>query len=286
MTDGDPPDGEVDGGRVGPGPGPGPSPGPGLGLGGVEVESADDGGPGADRPAGARRLWWVWALLGLLAVIAGGYASTRSALLDVDEVLVEIDGDRLDPALVEAVSGIRPGSPMSSVSLEAVARRVATLAWVVEVDVERDWPGTIRIWIVEREAFVNAVDLSGRRGLLNRAGTVLDVPASDSTLPTVRVDRIGVPGTRLAGIELLLAAAAAVTPDLGEWIVALVPTGSGVRAELVGGVDAELGLGYDFHDELRSLATVLKWVGLSCIVSIDVSVHANPVVVRDAYRCS
>ena len=127
---------------------------------------------------------------------------------------------------------------------------------------------------------------SGRRGLLDRAGTVLDVPASDSTLPTVRVDRIGVPGTRLAGIELLLAAAAAVTPDLGEWIVALVPTGSGVRAELVGGVDAELGLGYDFHDELRSLATVLAWVELSCIVSIDVSVHANPVVVRDAYRCS
>ncbi|MDG2161681.1 MAG: hypothetical protein P8K65_09870, partial [Acidimicrobiales bacterium] len=111
MTDGDPPDGEVDGGRVGPGPGPSPGPGPG----GVEVESADDGGPGADRPAGARRLWWVWALLGLLAVIAGGYASTRSALLDVDEVLVEIDGDRLDPALVEAASGIRPGSPMSSV---------------------------------------------------------------------------------------------------------------------------------------------------------------------------
>ena len=280
MTDGDPPDGEVDGGRVGPGPGPGPSPGPGPGPGpgDVEVESADDGGPGADRPAGARRLWWVWPLLGLLAVISGGYASTRSALLDVDEVLVEIDGDRLDPALVEAVSGIRPGSPMSSVSLEAVARRVATLAWVVDVEVERDWPGTIRIWIVEREAFVNAVDLSGRRGLLDRAGTVLDVPASDSTLPTVRVDRIGVPGTRLAGIELLLAAAAAVTPDLGEWIVALVPTGSGVRAEL--------GLGYDFHDELRSLATVLAWVELSCIVSIDVSVHANPVVVRDAYRCS
>jgi hypothetical protein len=51
-------------------------------------------------------------------------------------------------------------------------------------------------------------------------------------------------------------------------------------------VDAELGLGDDFHDEFRSLATVLAWVELSCIVSIDVSVHANPVVLRDEYRCS
>jgi hypothetical protein len=51
-------------------------------------------------------------------------------------------------------------------------------------------------------------------------------------------------------------------------------------------VDADLGLGDDFHDEFRSLATVLAWVKLSCIVSIDVSVHANPVVLRDEYRCS
>ena len=253
---------------------------------GVEVESGDEGGPGADQPAGSRRLWWVWALLAVVVVLAGAYASTRSGLLDVDELVVDIDGDRLDPALVEAVSGVRSGSPMSSVSPEAVARRVAALAWVADVEVERDWPGTVRVWIVEREAFVNAVDLGGRTGLLDRAGTVLEVPAFDSALPTVRVDSIGVPGTRMTDIDLLLAAAAAVTPDLGKWIVALVPTGSGVRVELVGGVDAELGLGDDFHDEFRSLATVLAWVELSCIVSIDVSLHANPVVLRDEYRCS
>ena len=252
----------------------------------VEVESGDEGGPAADAPTGSRRLWWVWALLAVVVVLAGAYASTRSGLLDVDELVVDIDGDRLDPALVEAVSGVRSGSPMSSVSPEAVARRVAVLAWVADVEVERDWPGTVRVWIVEREAFVNAVDLGGRRGLLDRAGTVLEVPAFDSALPTVRVDSLGVPGTRMTDIDLLLAAAAAVTPDLGKWIVALVPTGSGVRVELVGGVDAELGLGDDFHDEFRSLATVLAWVELSCIVSIDVSLHANPVVLRDEYRCS
>ena len=258
----------------------------GMDQDGIEVESGDEGGPTANAPAGSRRPWWVWALLAVVVVLVGAYASTRSGLLDVDELMVHIDGDRLDPALVEAVSGVPSGSPMSSVSPEAVARRVAVLAWVADVEVERDWPGTVRVWIVEREAFVNAVDLNGNRGLLDRAGTVLEVPAFDSALPTVRVDSLGVPGTRMTGIDLLLAAAAAVTPDLGKWIVALVPTGSGVRVELVGGVDAELGLGDDFHDEFRSLATVLAWVELSCIVSIDVSLHANPVVLRGEYRCS
>ena len=80
-------------------------------------------------------------------------------------------------------------------------------------------------------------------------------------------------------------AAEAVTPDLGAWIVALAPTGEGVRAELVGGVDAELGLGADYTEEMRSLATVLTRVVLTCLVSIDVSIHHNPVLVRDETLC-
>jgi hypothetical protein len=76
-----------------------------------------------------------------------------------------------------------------------------------------------------------------------------------------------------------------VTPDLGRWIVALAPTGDGVRAELVGGVDAELGFGEDYRDEMRSLATVLTRVVLTCLVTIDVSIHESPVLLRDESRC-
>ena len=74
MTDGDPYDGRVDGGRVD--------------QDDVGVESRDDGGPASDEPTGSRRLWWVWALLAVAAVLLGAYASTRSGLLDVDELLV------------------------------------------------------------------------------------------------------------------------------------------------------------------------------------------------------
>ena len=50
-------------------------------------------------------------------------------------------------------------------------------------------------------------------------------------------------------------------------------------------MDAELGVGEDYRDEMRSLATVLTWVVLECLVTIDVSIHHNPVLVRDEARC-
>ena len=238
-----------------------------------------------EQPA-IRRLWWVWSLLALVVLTVGAFAATRSVLLDVDEVLVDGVGDRPDRLLVVEVSGIRTGDPMVDVSSEAAAHRVATLPWVAEAKVVRDWPGTVRIWFVERQAVVNAVDPTGRWALLDGSATVLETPAiPEADLPTIRVDRLGAEGTRVTGIGPLLEAASAVPADLRAWIVALVPAGSGVRAELVGGVDADLGRGDDYLDEMRSLATILSRVVLGCVVSIDVSIHENPVVRRDEVRC-
>ncbi|MEC9427383.1 MAG: FtsQ-type POTRA domain-containing protein [Actinomycetota bacterium] len=249
--------------------------------------SLDEAGAGSieEKPA-VRRLWWVWSLLALVVLIVGAFAATRSALLDVDEVLVDGVGGRLDRSLVVEVSEIRKGEPMVGVSSETAARRVATLPWVAEAKVTRDWPGTVRIWFMERQAAVNAVDLMGRWALLDSSATVLEIPViPEADLPTIRVDRLGPEGTRITGVGALLEAASAVTADLRAWIVALVPTGSGVRAELVGGVGADLGRGDDYRDEMRSLATVLSRVVLGCVVSIDVSIHENPVVRRDEVRC-
>ena len=115
---------------------------------------------------------------------------------------------------------------------------------------------------------------------------VLDqVNQNDTSLPIIRVDAVGVLGTQISGITPLLRAAEEVTSDLAAWILALAPTGGGVRAELVGGVTVELGIGTDFRDEMRSLATVLTRVQLSCIEVIDVSIHQNPVITRTQGKC-
>jgi cell division protein FtsQ len=225
----------------------------------------------------------------LVAVVVGvgGFAATRSELLDVDEVQVVLTGDGpLTAAEVVEVAGVSTGAPMVTVDLDALAARVRGLAYAAEVVVERDWPSTVRVWVVARLPVVSAVEPKGRIALLDAGGIVLEhVARTDPLLPTIRVDRFGEPGSLVTRIGPLLHAAEAVSPDLGAWILALSPAGHGVRAEMVGGVMVDLGLGEDYVDEMRSLATVLTWVELRCLESINVSIPQNPVVVRSTTGC-
>ena len=240
-----------------------------------------------DRSSRRRRLWLPWTVLVVVVVGVGGFAATRSELLDVDEVQVVLTGDGpLTAAEVVEVAGVSTGAPMVTVDLDALAARVRGLAYAAEVVVERDWPSTVRVWVVARLPVVSAVEPKGRIALLDAGGIVLEhVARTDPLLPTIRVDRFGEPGSLVTRIDPLLRAAEAVSPDLGAWILALSPAGHGVRAEMVGGVMVDLGLGEDYVDEMRSLATVLTWVELRCLESINVSIPQNPVVVRSTTGC-
>jgi len=240
-----------------------------------------------DGSSRGRSLWLPWTVLVAVVVGVGGFAATRSELLDVDEVQVVLTGDGpLTAAEVVEVAGVSTGAPMVTVDLDALAARVRGLAYAAEVVVERDWPSTVRVWVVARLPVVSAVEPKGRIALLDAGGIVLEhVARTDPLLPTIRVDRFGEPGSLVTRIGPLLHAAEAVSPDLGAWILALSPAGHGVRAEMVGGVMVDLGLGEDYVDEMRSLATVLTWVELRCLESINVSIPQNPVVVRSTTGC-
>ena len=240
-----------------------------------------------DRSSRWRRRWLPWTVLVAVVVGVGGFAATRSELLDVDEVQVVLTGDGpLTAAEVVEVASVSTGAPMVTVDLDALAARVRGLAYAAEVVAERDWPSTVRVWVAVRLPVVSAVESTGRVALLDAGGTVLEhVARTDPLLPTIRVDRFGEPGSLVTRIDPLLHAAEAVSPDLGAWILALSPAGHGVRAEMVGGVMVDLGLGEDYVDEMRSLATVLTRVELRCLESINVSIPQNPVVVRSATGC-
>ena len=240
-----------------------------------------------DGSSRGRSLWLPWTVLVAVVVGVGGFAATRSELLDVDEVQVVLTGDGpLTAAEVVEVAGVSTGAPMVTVDLDALAARVRGLAYAAEVVVERDWPRTVRVWVVARLPVVSAVEPKGRIALLDAGGIVLEhVARTDPLLPTIRVDRFGEPGSLVTRIGPLLHAAEAVSPDLGAWILALSPAGHGVRAEMVGGVMVDLGLGDDYVDEMRSLATVLTRVELLCLESINVSIPQNPVVVRSTTGC-
>ena len=258
----------------------------------VDPEEAHSEKAGSEEIEGEPRfrrrgLFLAWVALSLVVVGVGAFAASRSELLDVDEVrLVGVSTELGQKMVLEALL-VPEGSPMIGIDLDAASRRVAALPLVAGVELERDWPSSVVVWVVERVPVVNASAPDGRLALLDADGMVIKhIFVSEEDLPTIRVDEVGRPGVRLSGLRPLLDAAAAITDDLAAWIVALVPTGAGVRAELVGGVEVDLGMGNSYRDEMRALATILHRVELSCIVSIDVSVHDIPVVRRDDQRCS
>ncbi len=229
----------------------------------------------------------IWIVLVLLVLCVGAYATTKSSFFSVKDVEVVGTGLRVSETEVLEAAGINDDSSMIGLNVEEIDERVTAIPWVAKVDIERNWPDSVRITLEERIASLIAVIPSGQKFLLDRSGVVLEENReSVLELPIIRVDSVGVLGARIAGITPLLRAAEEVTPDLQAWILALAATGGGVRAELVGGVVAELGIGgTDFRDEMRSLATVLTRVQLSCIELIDVSIPQNPVVTRTQGRC-
>ena len=229
----------------------------------------------------------IWVILVLLVLGVGAYATTKSSFFSVKNVEVIGTGLRVSENEVLEAAGISDDSSILSLNVGEIDERVTAIPWVAQVSVERNWPDSVRITLEERVASVIAVIPSGKRFLLDRSGVILEeVREGDLGLPIIRVDSVGVFGARVTGITPLLRAAEEVTADLQAWILALAPTGGGVRAELVGGVVAELGIGdTDFRDEMRSLATVLTRVQLSCIELIDVSIPQNPVVTRTQGKC-
>ena len=238
------------------------------------------------EPPKKRSLKLLWLLLVVLVLGVGAYATTQSSFLSVGEITVKGVEKRVTEEEVLEIAGINKGDSMFGLDLAKADENVTSLPWVSEVTIERKWPRSILITLKEREPSVIAVIPNGEKFLLDRSGVVLDqVNQNDASLPIIRVDEVGVLGTQISGITPLLRAAEEVTSDLGAWILALAPTGGGVRAELVGGVVAELGIGTDFRDEMRSLATVLTRVQLSCIEVIDVSIHQNPVITRTQGKC-
>src|SRR3954454_10330973 len=101
------------------------------------------------RQEGRRRLHVLVAVVASLSLGVGGWVATRSPLLDVDQVVLE--GASLTGATTAAkAGGIIRGTAMVDVDEAAVTRRLRALPWVRSVSVTREWPGTVRIRVVER----------------------------------------------------------------------------------------------------------------------------------------
>lgn len=147
----------------------------------------------------------------LATLLTGGVVGVATWVVFFSPVLgvreVEITGNGRVPAeeLRQAV-GVRTGTPLATVDLAEVERRVRALRAIESAEIDRGWPGTLRVSVVERVPAA-AVPLGTTTAVVDRYGVVLQqVTVAPPRLPVLRVQRAAAddPATR-AGLTVLRA---------------------------------------------------------------------------------
>lgn len=235
------------------------------------------------RDAGRRRLRRVTVVALVATAAALAWGIVRSPLLDVDAVVVA-GGDHTGAGSVRAAARLGPGEPMVSFDAGAVTRRVEALPWVSEARVERRWPGTVRIEVVERSPLAVTPAGGGRWAVLDGTGRVLAVDAAAPaglvavTGPEARVEPGATVGDDARGAVRLVAALTEHLPGVFSGVAtdlsATLGTGGTVR---FGSLD-------DIEAKVVALQAVLAEVDTACLATLDVRVPSSPALTRNE-RC-
>jgi cell division protein FtsQ len=211
----------------------------------------------------AARPWLVAAaglgLVGLLAWLVYGTPALGVRHVDVRGASVVTVEE------VRAAAAIPDGTPLASLDLGAVQRRVAALMPVREAHVTRDWPFTVRIDVRERTGVAAIPQSDNTFSIIDASGVVFrDVPANPG-LPALKLTA---PGPADPTTQAALTVLAALHPPLRDALVALVADSPArIRLELQGNREIIWGDATENDAKATAATTLLGQPG----VVIDVS---------------
>lgn len=233
-----------------------------------------------------RRLRRTMTVLGLLALLAVGYAVERSSLVALSDVEV-VGASSVDPEAVLAAADLSLGRSILRLDLAAAEEAVAALPRVRSADARRVDPLTVRITLVERVPVLTAT--AGDASVLVDADGIVVAAGAWGDLPTVVLaDRTSLPrpGSPVARHSALAAAVAVhrgLPTDLQRRLVRLharAPDDVDLRLRLGKGeqVTVRFGDAGRADEKSRALRAVLADVREADVSSIDVRAPSAPVV--------
>ncbi len=160
------------------------------------------------------RRWLAWraVLVALVLLALGGLAGwvvLVSDVLGVDDV--EVTGTQLlGERQVAAAAAVPGGEPLARVDLDAIERRVESLAEVRDATATRDWPHDVSLRVTERQA-IAVVAMSGQlRGMDDQGVLFRDFGRAPAGLP-----RVDMPwGTRSEAMVEAARVIESLPPDL------------------------------------------------------------------------
>jgi len=228
------------------------------------------------RAEGRRRLRILLVVLAVVLVGTAAWVALASPLLDVDRIVVR-GTVHATPEQVTSAAQIARGDAMIWVDDGAAASRVEALPWVRSAQVERDWPGTVRITVTERTAAAWVQSGTGP-AIVDGTGRVLDrIADAPADLPEI------------AGVTRVPPVGATIAPALGARVAGrllgdartgtrtIALTDHGVNLSLVSGVEIRLGQPTAVMTKVRAAVAVLGALEGEAVSYVDVAVPSNPV---------
>ncbi|GGK98233.1 hypothetical protein Sme01_61920 [Sphaerisporangium melleum] len=203
-------------------------------------------------------------LLSIGVVAAAAWLVFFSPVLGVQRVAVSgANGRAAD--LVRRAAAVPDRQPLATVDLEQVRARVAALRQIESARVERVWPGTLRVRVVQRRA-VAVVPAAGRADVVDRHGVVVESGSeAPAGLPSLHVDRFA-PGDPATGAAL--AVAAGLPADLRQMVRTIrATTARDVSLRLADGRTIMWGGSERTRDKARVALTLLGRPGEAYDVS-------------------
>lgn len=157
----------------------------------------------------------LWSALASVVAVALGLVLYFTPVMSVRSVAVS--GAAVVPQeQVLAAAAVAPDTPLLQVNTDAVAERVATIRRIATARVQREYPSTLRITVVERVPVV-VKDYPDGPHLFDRDGVDFATEPPPPTLPYLDADNPGPtdPATK-AALEVMLALPPDVVAQVGR----------------------------------------------------------------------
>jgi cell division protein FtsQ len=220
----------------------------------------------------------------IVTILGAAYGISRSAALDVDDVVVT-GASRTPVADIRAASGVHLGDHLVELDLDRAAGQIRALPWIRDVSINRSWYGTIDIAVEERVA-VAAVHPSDAAWLLvdadRRVVAVSDAAPAD--LPVIE----GVGGAVLGqtldpAAQAAIDVAAALSPGLRTRVITVQGAHpDAIELRIRPAAVIRFGRAEQIDQKIRSLQALFAQADLQNLCAVDIRVPDSPVLTRGA----
>ncbi|MCK0173358.1 MULTISPECIES: cell division protein FtsQ/DivIB [Mycobacteriaceae] len=210
---------------------------------------------------GLKALLWS-ALLSVLAVALGLLLYFTPIMSARNIVVVGIDAVPREEVL--AAAAVAPGTPLLQVNTDAVAERVATIRRVASARVQREYPSSLRITIVERVPVV-VKDYPDGPHLFDRDGVDFATGPPPGILPYLETAN---PGPSDPATEAALEVMLALPPDVAGQVARIAaPSVASITLTLIDGRTVVWGTNDRTEEKALKLAALLTQPGRTYDVS-------------------